>query len=306
MDNDEINLDYEGIRKARVQREVAQSLNDGPRAASAYRLAVEAITRAAVNYAASVNAPLQGNGPGTTNDILDAAVFLISDLRFASATVVTDEDEKPALWYHRRSPIQDVKAKKTPRFDRLEIESIAGRYLELPYRTETVDRVLVDLLVALELYQYADQMLNEPTFPGFPARSPLKTRPFVNYLVNVVIAALLMIAIGAGLWGLQIIGLFPYDWLFPGYLVLALIFVMMLAISTFALPRAVWLIRKARTKTLELMDQMNGVYAELASNGPISARHIELRARSAADAGVVWPGPLFALLDDINSRTGRF
>jgi hypothetical protein len=209
MDSDGVKPDYEVVREERIRREVAQCLNDEPQAAAAYRLAVEAITRAAIDYAASVKAPTQGHGQGTTNDILDGAVFLVSDLRFASAMMITDDAEKAMLWSHRRSPIQDFKAKKTPRFDRLEIESITGRYLELPYRAETLDRVLVDLLVALEVYQYADQMLNEPTLPGFPARSPLKTRPFINYLVNAFVTALLMVAIGAGLWAYRPSACFP-------------------------------------------------------------------------------------------------
>ena len=59
-------------------------------------------------------------------------------------------------------------------------------------------------------------------------------------------------------------------------------------------------------KAAKLLSEMNGVYCELAPSGPYSARHIEHRARSAADKGVVWPAPLFALLDDINNRGGRF
>lgn len=54
------------------------------------------------------------------------------------------------------------------------------------------------------------------------------------------------------------------------------------------------------------MDAMLGLYAEMNSDGPISAKHIRETAQKAADKGVVWPGPLFALLDDVVARTGRF
>lgn len=63
---------------------------------------------------------------------------------------------------------------------------------------------------------------------------------------------------------------------------------------------------KSKNTILGLLSQMNGVYVELRSDGPISGRHIEERARKAADAGGVWPAPLFGLLDDINRRDGRF
>jgi hypothetical protein len=50
---------------------------------------------------------------------------------------------------------------------------------------------------------------------------------------------------------------------------------------------------------------MATIYNELRSDGPISAEYIRDRAKQATDEGVVWPAPLFALLDDTVRRTGR-
>src|SRR5262249_39107174 len=64
---------------------------------------------------------------------------------------------------------------------------------------------------------------------------------------------------------------------------------------------------KARRRVAKLLSTMAAVYSELRSDGPISAQYIRDRAtNTATQEGVAWPAPLFALLDDIISRTGRF
>jgi hypothetical protein len=84
------------------------------------------------------------------------------------------------------------------------------------------------------------------------------------------------------------------------------LFLLLSAISTFALPFSWHTQIKARQKVRDLLLAMNTIYDELRSDGPISAQHIRGRANSAAQIGVVWPAPLFAMLDDIIARTGRF
>jgi hypothetical protein len=53
------------------------------------------------------------------------------------------------------------------------------------------------------------------------------------------------------------------------------------------------------------MLRMTATYGELADGGVVSTRRLREVASSAADAGVVWPGPLFAVLDDNISRGGK-
>jgi hypothetical protein len=55
-----------------------------------------------------------------------------------------------------------------------------------------------------------------------------------------------------------------------------------------------------------LKDAMTSVYAQLSSEGVISARHILEEVKKAAAQGVVWPGSLYAMLDDIVARSARF
>jgi hypothetical protein len=47
------------------------------------------------------------------------------------------------------------------------------------------------------------------------------------------------------------------------------------------------------------------VILNLNHTGPVSARRLLERVKVAADKGVVWPRPLYALLDDVMARTGR-
>jgi hypothetical protein len=47
-----------------------------------------------------------------------------------------------------------------------------------------------------------------------------------------------------------------------------------------------------------------GAYSALSSPGVLSARHIQDMASDAQKRGVVWPGSLFALLDDVMARGG--
>jgi hypothetical protein len=63
---------------------------------------------------------------------------------------------------------------------------------------------------------------------------------------------------------------------------------------------------RARRKVISLMELMIGVYSELQPNGATSALRVRQRVEQAAAEGVVWPSTLFALLDDIIARSGRF
>jgi hypothetical protein len=78
-----------------------------------------------------------------------------------------------------------------------------------------------------------------------------------------------------------------------------------LALTTLFLP-FVWRRHAKNVKRVKsLMTEMLGCYSELLSDGPVSARHLLEQLRVAADKGVAWPAPLYALLDDIMVRTRR-
>lgn len=309
--NDEKRLaTFEQIRRDRVDREVAQ-WSDTPaikRKYSEYSLALDAITDGAIEYSSKVGASVSWRGEPSFERILDDAISLISNLRFAVRSGQSDgEDENPlSLWSHRGQPLYDVKAANSPSLSRPEIEGVVGDYLNLPYRARAIDRLLVDLLIALELYAYGNEVLNPVYIRGVTPKPLLKRSALLNWSFEIGGTLCIWIVIGLALWVLNAIGLFPESWLWVIHGVLALLFSANAAWATLHLPGAMIALSKGKKQALGLLSQMASVYSELSSDGPISARHIEQRARIAADAGVVWPGPLFALLDDINRRDGRF
>ncbi|SHK85675.1 hypothetical protein SAMN05444159_4371 [Bradyrhizobium lablabi] len=237
-------------------------------------------------------------------DVLSGALAVVQNLR--SALVKDWNDKTLDFWDNHGSPVDKINADKVPYIDRSSFESVAGDYLALPYRSQAMDRFLVKVLIAIELYAFGDEMLNEKTF-GFPPVSPLKQRHVVlayfrGLLINGIIfggiAALALFAASKG-W----IGETSAGWTSGACVAL---FVLLGTISAFALPFAWYAQAKARRNVRKLLLAMTTIYNELRSNGPISAQHIRERVSSAAEDGVVWPAPLFAVLDDIIARTGRF
>jgi hypothetical protein len=88
--------------------------------------------------------------------------------------------------------------------------------------------------------------------------------------------------------------------------IVLLLAVLQFGVATIALP-VVWVQqRKEKQRTLQLLSGMLGVYSDLKSDGAISAQHILERVKAMASLGVGWPAPLFAMLDDVLRRTGRF
>jgi len=65
-----------------------------------------------------------------------------------------------------------------------------------------MDRLLVDVLIAVELYAFGDEMLNEKPSDLFPARSPLKQRHVIfAYLRGQMFNVLCCVGIAAlALW----------------------------------------------------------------------------------------------------------
>src|SRR5712664_69109 len=237
-------------------------------------------------------------------DVLSEAVNCVINLRYA--LVHEPSDKTVDFWDSHSWPIDRIKADEVPYLDRSSLEGVVDMYLALPYRSQPMDRLLVKVLIASELYQYGDLMLNRKTLVS-PSPSPLMQRhALLTYLLGLIgnsvlfggVAALAQWARSNG-WVSENSAL----WISGAC---ALLFAIVVAISTFALPFGWYIQAKARKNVRKLLLAMDTIYSELKSNGPISAKYIRERASNASEEGVVWPMPLFAMLDDIISRSGRF
>jgi hypothetical protein len=223
-----------------------------------------------------------------------------------SALLKDWNDKALDFWDSDARPIDKIKADKVPYIDRSSLESVVGDYLALPYRSQAMDRLLVKVLTAVEFYSFGDEMMNEKSF-GFPPTSPLKqSHVLLAYLRGLLINAVFFGGIAAlALWAASKgwIGETSVGWISGTCVALFLLFGV---ISTLALPFSWYAQAKARQNVRYLLLAIITIYNELRSDGPISAQHIRERISSAAEEGVVWPAPLFAVLDDIIARTGRF
>lgn len=209
------------------------------------------------------------------------------------------------FWRHDDNPVQLVKQHGPPYMDKNSIQGLASNYLNLPYRVPRLERLLVDMLIALEYYAYADLMLHKPFARWLlPAISPLK-RPhaLASYFMGLFWDVLILGGIAFAAQAFPIFGQTAADWTtsFALFLLAAVIL-----ISTMALPFAWRAQRKERNEVRTLLMLMHETYAELAfGQAAVSTRRVRDLASKAADAGVVWPNPLFAVLDDNISRIGR-
>jgi hypothetical protein len=269
---------------------------------SLYSYLLQEMAKAALDYAVAQNI----DPDDFEIDVLPVALAVVQNLRSA---LVQDWKDKITLdfWDNHGRPLDKIKADKVPYIDRSSLESVVGDYLALPYRAQAMDRLLVKILVAVEFHAFGDEMMNEKTFGFFPARSPLKqSHVLVAYSRRLLINAVFFGAIAAlALWAASKgwIGETGAGWTAGTSVALFLFFG---AISTFALPFSWCAQAKARRNVRNLLLAMNTIYNELRSDGPIGAQHIRERVSSAAEDGVVWPAPLFAVLDDIIARAGRF
>lgn len=295
---------FENICSEVVQYELWAQFGDehAKKPSGLYGFLLDRMAKAALEYALPSNVE-----PGDFEEnILKDALGIVRSLRFAFIRYGSDSTS-PNFWDSNANPLDKIRAKQVPYIDRSELEAVVGDYLALPYRCQALDRFLVRALIAMELYAFGDEMLNEETFGLFPARSPLKQRhALLQYLRGQLVNGVLFGGIAAlALWASSSgwIGVSTAEWIMGicGFLFLALA-----SMSTFALPFWWYAQAMARRRVRKLLATMSTLYNEQRSDGPISAQYVRDRAGDAAKQGVVWPAPLFALLDDIISRTGRF
>jgi len=264
-----------------------------------------------VTRAAAIDAVARGHrhdepterwGRNQFDEMLTEASIPIDHIRWAVGS--RGDADAGRVWGHRSFVIGDVKGKKVPEFQRQEIEQIAGSYIAGKTKSAEADRLFVDVLVALEFYQYLDSILNAPHVPII-APHVFKRKPIMEWFVGRLISAVCGF-LGYGLFWLATKVGFPESWLWIVGLILVALFFIEAIWSLIQLPRTWFVVRAAQKKIAEIIEQMNGVYASLSSSGPISAQHVTELVKKSTEAGIVWPAPLHVLLEDIVARGGRF
>lgn len=198
------------------------------------------------------------------------------------------EDQPILAWRHRARPSLAYKKRLEPYILRLEVEEGAAGYLALPYRVDELDRLIADMLMASEMFAFADEMQ-----PQLKQRLPTGLSWVWGNLKSLVI-------------GLAIAGVLL--WLAPDSSaaqwaagIVAVLTIGGTALSAVLFPFFYPAARAQREKFNATVMSMVDAYTTL-NGSPSSVPHVRKMIDRATDAGVVWPAPLMALLDDIEAR----
>jgi hypothetical protein len=248
-----------------------------------------------------------GEAHGAFEKLVSNGVEIVDALQRALLRTPTGTPSDWNFWQHERNPLHIIAAGRIPNTPSYIVEGCATRYLELPYRVPSLERVIVDVLIAVEMYSYGEEMVApEPDYlSGLAPRSPLRERhELLSYLRGNLISGVVLL--GAAFlvhnFAHHVIGQLTADWI---AVCLAALFVLGLSLSTLFLPNHLRQQYKSRKIVRKLMTTLVRTYSELGSEGALSARRIREAVTMAASDGVVWPGPLYAILDDNIARCGR-
>jgi hypothetical protein len=266
-----------------------------------YRRMLNDVTTVAMEYAISIDASVNE----FEWEIAQPGIAIIQDLRnglIGDRTGVS-QAEKWRFWRHQRDARQLIGTDNQPVISRSYVESAASEYLALPYRSALIERTLIDVLIACEMFAFgehfsADAKFRRRCIPG------LSSYPYsglvLGYVWGQIKSGVLLLGGAAIAYNSSsLIGGEVAGWI--GGIAIAL-FVLRFIISTLAAPYAFWTLVKLRRGPGRLMSEMLRVYAELDTDGAISPRRIREVVAQSAEKGVVWPPPLFAVLDDMVDR----
>jgi hypothetical protein len=239
--------------------------------------------------------------------LLEETRVLVFDLMYAATSHEEDWEKRELLqfWSHNINPGNAIKNKSYKLMQRNDVERVASRYLNGSVRGQLFDRTLVDMLLAFEVYQFGDEMFHPFRMPGLPVRSPMKwPHPLWAFIRDTFIVSIVLGGVGSaaswamsnyyiGNWGNWIIGICIILWLLNTGLQIVL---MPWVWSRWA---------KARRTTRKLIEAMLTTYSQMQSDSVISAQHVLDSVKASAVVGVVWPSPVFVLLEDVVKRGGR-
>jgi len=154
----------------------------------------------------------------------------------------------------------------------------------------------------MEFFAFGDEVINPVTIPGLISAPLHKANPIRDWLLGRIVMAGICGGVFGICYALNGMNVFPGNRLIWPFALSALAFVVDFVWTAVWLPSNCLKVSAQKKKIFGLLTTMNAVYGSLVSSGPISARNILREVEAAADKGVGWPAPLFALLDDVMSR----
>ncbi len=198
--------------------------------------------------------------------------------------------------------VADAKAGHRMKVDGEELEHNVGSYLASEFRPSAADRALLVALFDMEITAYLKTIYEKNLITGKRTVAEIGRPPVVTWSIGRAWAVLrLFLAAAAVLWASN------RGWIAPNTALILLagavvLFSIGTVVSFFSYLsfRNHW--KANLSRLVELPAEMVGFYAELHSAGPLSVKRVRHQAQKLADAGAVWPGGVWALLDDLEAR----
>lgn len=210
------------------------------------------------------------------------------------------------LWRHQQFDFKAIKKGEVPYIDRYSLAHAVESYLKLPIKNRNIDRMLVDALVAAELFAFAEQMLHAPALLKDLSTSPLvRSHPLWRFVKSRAISFIFLVVIPIGLL-VGSVKLFDIQEAWPLFVGsgFAGLWCLGFLVGLLALP-SIWISESRKKKKVsDLLDAMNIVYTEIGGGNIVSAKYIRERLIKTTDKGAIWPSELYPLLDDIIERSG--
>lgn len=249
-----------------------------------------------------------------THEILEEASQIASTIAWAYGLLRGKERSDPHSFEDRQRwsmtsqvdgayPLDGVKRHGALQVDRDQLEHGIHLYLRSPYRYPMVDRVIVRALTDYEITHFIDAQVRPDPLSG---KSRMDERRldwgwewWKGRARGLGYGALIVAALVA----LEVLWPQTPDWvLIGGALFVVFGYVVLTILATVILFVAAPRVRQAQQPTRDILEAMRTFFAEFRGSGPISVPFLRRRVEELRQLGVIWPGALWAMLDDLDRR----
>lgn len=197
--------------------------------------------------------------------------------------------ERLSMWHHRQNFSLRGKKRLDPYLPALNVQEAAASYLQMSYRVPAIDRLLADMLIASELFAFADEVQSVLNMK----------RPLIfSWLTNNIVSLIIGIGLAVGIFWIGGGSTFT-SWIAG---IVAVITVLWTAWSLVVFPFYYPKVRAQHKKVEEIIGAMLDAYAVLGGS-PASAKHLDERVSEATEKGVIWPSQLIVLIEDVRTRS---
>jgi hypothetical protein len=201
-----------------------------------------------------------------------------------------------------RDLVTEARKGEQAQIDKGGFHDAVGRYLESEFRIPYADRVLLTASFDIEITAYLREIFGKDIFTRQSVASVMDRAPFVTWLIGRGWAFLRLIIVTAAAIGATRMGWISDVTAFWIFLVALGLMAAGTIVSFFGYLsfRQRW--KSMRPSLVDLPRAMIDFYSEVHSEGPLSVRRVRQQAQRLADMGTVWPGGVWALLDDMEAR----